>query len=341
MKAIDLSICMPTYNFGRFIGETLDSIIPQMNDKVEIVVLDGGSTDNTPEVVKTYMEKYPVNIQYYRQRVKGGIDRDMALSVEKAKGTYVWLFSSDDVMKPGSLAKVLSEISHGLDVYNCGFTHSSLDISEILYENFRYFNEEKESVFNLSNESERRNYFNKAILSGAFFSYMSTLIIKKARWIETSIDECYFSTCWAHAARIFAMIPKGLKVKYLPQTLLIKRGENDSFLDKGYIHRVGISIYGYSKIANGLFGENSFEAKHIRRILKNEFSIKQMIITKEHTKTKKDLQELNKIIDTLFCDSLLDKLKNLGAKSLSPRFARYLRNGYKAIKKIIKRAKAA
>ena len=51
MSKAELSICIPAKNFGQFIGETLDSIIQQANKNVEIVVLDGGSTDNTQEIV--------------------------------------------------------------------------------------------------------------------------------------------------------------------------------------------------------------------------------------------------------------------------------------------------
>jgi len=47
-----LSICIPTYNFGRFIGETLDSILPQATEDVEVTVVDGASTDNTADIVE-------------------------------------------------------------------------------------------------------------------------------------------------------------------------------------------------------------------------------------------------------------------------------------------------
>jgi predicted GTPase len=42
LSDIRLSVCIPTYNFGRFIGETIDSIVRQATEEVEIVVLDGG-----------------------------------------------------------------------------------------------------------------------------------------------------------------------------------------------------------------------------------------------------------------------------------------------------------
>ena len=51
-----LSICIATYNRASCIGETLRSIIPQITEEVEIVVVDGASTDNTCNVVKSYME---------------------------------------------------------------------------------------------------------------------------------------------------------------------------------------------------------------------------------------------------------------------------------------------
>ncbi len=51
-----LSICIATYNRAEYIGETLESIIPQVTDEVEIVIVDGASTDNTSSVVKHYIE---------------------------------------------------------------------------------------------------------------------------------------------------------------------------------------------------------------------------------------------------------------------------------------------
>ena len=68
---IKLSVCMPTYNFGNYIGQTLASVIEQIVPGVEIVVLDGGSTDNTPDIVLRYKEECK-SLVYYRQDFKGG-----------------------------------------------------------------------------------------------------------------------------------------------------------------------------------------------------------------------------------------------------------------------------
>ena len=56
MKKPLLSICIATYNRANFIGETLDSIILQLTEDVEVVIVDGASTDNTREVVESYVK---------------------------------------------------------------------------------------------------------------------------------------------------------------------------------------------------------------------------------------------------------------------------------------------
>ena len=67
---IRLAICIATLNRGAFIGETLESIIRQATDEVEIVVVDGASTDNTEEVVRGFQQRWP-RLNYLRLPEKG------------------------------------------------------------------------------------------------------------------------------------------------------------------------------------------------------------------------------------------------------------------------------
>ena len=59
MGNIRLSVCIPTYNFGEFIGETLESIVGQATDEVDIIIVDGASTDNTEQVVHQIQKTIP------------------------------------------------------------------------------------------------------------------------------------------------------------------------------------------------------------------------------------------------------------------------------------------
>jgi glycosyltransferase involved in cell wall biosynthesis len=112
MTPIKLSICIATLNRGAFIGQTLESIITQATDEVEIVVVDGASSDNTPEVVVGFAARFP-RLNYIRLPQKGGVDRDYDRTVVAAQGEYCWLMSDDDLLKPGAIAAVLAAVAQG------------------------------------------------------------------------------------------------------------------------------------------------------------------------------------------------------------------------------------
>jgi glycosyltransferase involved in cell wall biosynthesis len=112
MRSPVLSICIATYNRAGFIGETLDSILSQLTDEVEIVVVDGASTDTTPAVMERYAADRP-GLRYVRLPEKGGVDQDYCKAVECARGEYCWLFPDDDLFKPGAVRRVLDELRNG------------------------------------------------------------------------------------------------------------------------------------------------------------------------------------------------------------------------------------
>lgn len=104
--ALKLSICITTFNRAAFIGETLASILPQITDECEVVIVDGGSTDDTAVVVAEHAARCP-RLRYIRQQTNGGFDRDLERAVQLARGAYCWLTSDDDLLKPDAIATVL------------------------------------------------------------------------------------------------------------------------------------------------------------------------------------------------------------------------------------------
>lgn len=320
MNAILLSVCIPVYNFGSFIGETLASIIPQATGEVEIVVVDGASTDNTAEVVQSYQQTFH-RLRYHRLEKRGGIDRDMAKSVEIATGEYCWLFGGDDIMNRGAIKKVLDEINHKHDVYLSESILCRKEMTPIA--KHRMLNLTTERTFDLRYNKDRKEYFRRARNSAAFFSFCSAIIFRKSRWECVCVDDTFYGTCWAHAARIFGMQQNGLTVKYLPDPLLKKRGENDSFMDKGIVHRCGIAINGYTKIADTYFGHDSSEAFHIRRALRNEWPLGaffRMRITVESAGQHEQRMILDRLALKLYSDRVFTSRVNLLAYRYTPFF---------------------
>lgn len=320
MSSIRLSVCIPTYNFGRFIGETLESIVRQANEEVEIVVLDGGSADNTTEVVEGFRGAFP-RLRYYRQDFKGGIDRDMAKSVELARGEYCWLFSADDVMAEGALDRILRKIRSRMDLYVCGFTRCTIDMTPLA--KHPILDRTSDAEFHLDRPTDRASYFADAMTTTAFFSYMSSLVLRKDRWDSAGADESFMGSCWGHVARIFRMIPDGLQVGFLPENYLLNRGDNDSFQDTGRVNRISIAVDGYHRLGEVFFGEDSDEARHMRRVLKNEYTMDYLLYTKLLACVggdKREQEKLGSLVKKLYIDgSPTDKLRHTVYR-LSPVF---------------------
>ncbi|HNW42946.1 MAG TPA: glycosyltransferase family 2 protein [Elusimicrobiales bacterium] len=107
-----LSICIATYNRAGYIGETLDSLLPQLTGEVEVVIVDGASTDDTAGVVGGYAAQC-AGIRYVRLLEKGGVDKDYDLSVSHATGEYCWFFTDDDILNPGAVRAVLAQLDKG------------------------------------------------------------------------------------------------------------------------------------------------------------------------------------------------------------------------------------
>jgi abequosyltransferase len=310
MKKPVLSICIPVHNFDRFVGQTLDSILIQPEaSEVEIVVIDGASTDKTPEVMASYCERFS-NVKYHRLPKKGGIDRDMSKSVEIASGTYCWLFSGDDIMSADSLKAVIDRLRFGHEVYLCRHYNGTFDLDRINLHPVLGIDGER--VFDFSVAEDRREYFGSALTTEAYFSFMSGIIVKRDFWCSISIDEKYFSTCWALAARLLTRVSEGFRVVYISEPLLTRRGDNDSFLINGVVRRFGLSINGYLMIVADLFGAASHEYSNVKKVLRNEFSLSAFIFAKRKCYLSPELENYS-----LLCE-LFDKIyENSGAVSFA------------------------
>ena len=255
MGRVQLSICIPTYNFGEFIGETLESIIEQAGDEVEIVVGDGASTDNTEEIVRGYQSKFQ-KLVYKKFEKKGGIDIDLAKTVGLASGDYCWLLSSDDVLRPGAIRRALDEVQLGHAIYLCNRTDCDRNLNDITQ---RYWLSKKyhDGVFDFSDREALLGYLNSAQSLGALFSYISSIIVRRDAWVGIKSNEIVAGTNYAHVYKLFSIAKNGGTVKYIEDSLVSTRFDNDSFMVNGLAKRYLIDLDGYQLLADQLFDENS------------------------------------------------------------------------------------
>jgi len=283
----------------------LDSIIPQLNPDVEVIILDGGSIDDTAQVVSRRSEKCK-NIYFYHQEFRGGIAQDIDSLVDLANGDYIWLFSADDIMLPGSIDKILCSILTSYDIYLCESILCSFDMKPIK-RNIPLKGVNKLNVFDFSNFHDKLLYFSSANTTEAFFSYLSGPIFKKDIWIANkSIAPLHFQTVWIVSLRLMNSFLTDTKICYLGEILIHKRGDNDSFLEGGYVKRYALSINGFQEISSYFFQKDTIESFHIRRALRNDITLSHFLNLKNDLikeSLNKDLRELNDLVYNQYSDS--------------------------------------
>jgi abequosyltransferase len=203
VKTPILSICIATYNRARHIGITLESIIQQISGEVEILVVDGASTDNTKEVMHDYLQRCD-NIRYMRLPVKGGVDHDYNQAVEFANGEYCWLFTDDDLIKAGAIEQVLFEISKGYSLIIVNSEVWNRDFSALLFE--KHLSNKAQTGYE---SHEFQDFFQHCV---SYLSYIGAVVIKKSIWKERA-KYPYLGTEFVHIGVIFQ--------KQLPTTIRV------------------------------------------------------------------------------------------------------------------------
>ena len=99
-----VSVIIPTYNGSRFIRETIQSVLDQTYNNLEIMVVDDGSTDDTSLIVKSITDQ---RITYIQQK-NAGVSPARNHGITVSKGDYIAFLDHDDVWLPCKLEKQLS-----------------------------------------------------------------------------------------------------------------------------------------------------------------------------------------------------------------------------------------
>ena len=99
-----VSVYIPTRNRSALLRRAIDSVLAQSYDEIEILVCDEASDDDTPDVVASYIERYPGKFTYLRNDTPQGACRARNRCIEHASGTYVTGLDDDDFFHPQRVA---------------------------------------------------------------------------------------------------------------------------------------------------------------------------------------------------------------------------------------------
>lgn len=99
-----ISIIMPTFKCGRFIRESINSVLAQTITNWELIIVDDCSGDNTVSIVQEFMDK-DSRIQLYQSSVNAGAAISRNTALRHAKGRWIAFLDSDDLWEPTKLEK--------------------------------------------------------------------------------------------------------------------------------------------------------------------------------------------------------------------------------------------
>lgn len=113
-----VSIITPTYNCGKYIAETIESVQAQTYQNWEMIIVDDCSTDNTKEIVRQY-RVCDSRIKYYRFKNNLGAAAARTVSMKLANGQYMAFCDSDDLWVPNKLEKQIEFMNKNGYAFTC------------------------------------------------------------------------------------------------------------------------------------------------------------------------------------------------------------------------------
>ena len=176
-----ITIVTPLYNQGQFIEETILSVLNQTYNNIQYILVDGGSTDNTMEVVNKYRDRIDIIIHEKDKGQTDAINKGFKL----AKGELVGWINSDDILYPDCVEKIVDlykDKNDGAIYYNC-FNDRIDKKSELLF-TYQKIIPNKNHLLNINYDVIQQASFYKAEF------------VKKINYLDESLHYCMDLDLW-------------------------------------------------------------------------------------------------------------------------------------------------
>ncbi len=156
-----VSVVIPVYNSENFLAESIESVLNQSYENIEIIAVDDGSSDNSLKILKQYSDKITIISQ-----TNQGLDHALNAGIKKMKGEWFKWFSPDDILLSNAIKILVQEAS-------------KLSENTIVYSNWELIDEKGNKLrdFTESNFNDLDKFdFNVRLLDGQQIKVNTTLI---------------------------------------------------------------------------------------------------------------------------------------------------------------------
>ena len=208
-NAILLTICIATFNRADWISQTLDALLAQITPEIEIVIVDGASTDATQAILAAYMIRHP-KIVYRREASNSGVDCDFDKAVTYASGEFCWLMSDDDIIVPGAIAKVLDHLNDQPQLVIVNSEICDKQLSTVLKTRQLVINSDREY-----DAAKHEKFFSDV---GSYLSFIGAVVVRRTWWLGRERAK-YYGSLFIHMGVIF-QLPAPNRVRVIAEPLI-------------------------------------------------------------------------------------------------------------------------
>lgn len=277
-----ISVIIPVYNSEKNIKKTVNSILNQTYQNIEIILVDDGSTDNSYAICKKYSKKYN-NIKVYTKKNEGpGPARN--LGIRHANGEYIGFVDSDDFIHKKMYEDMMcAAIKDEIDIVQCGFKKVNEEGIELYTVNLVEKREIIEGNYNTSLEYARWSKIN---------SFLCNKIFKKELFDKIELPSLFYGEDQVALVKLFN---KSQRVLLIPEPYLYYVQNEDSLFHQDFNLKQLDSITSGKMMYE--YHENNFKdlmpyysARVIQYIIKFYYPVK----TSNYKNKKKILKTMKK-----------------------------------------------
>ena len=166
----EISVIMPVYNKEKYIEASLRSVLEQRFNDIEILVIDDGSTDRSPEIVDQFADSDP-RIRVFHVP-NGGVSYARNIGLEHAQGRWIQFLDADDMLEPDYLQGAVQVLEkENADILFSGFTMVDPQGTPLRQISI--------PETGMRNQQELCDYFIRYQYSTGFFGYISNKIFSR------------------------------------------------------------------------------------------------------------------------------------------------------------------
>lgn len=185
-----LTIAIPTYNRRNLLKRALESIVPQLNPKIELLVSDNASDDGTDEMM---VQSFPM-VRYIKNETNKGWDYNFLQCYREAKGTYVILLGSDDRMSAGAIDYLTDFLENNdCDLVFLNYRFYDVTRKEVYLENGIHIKDYQDKQDIVTTD---RNLFMKYANHG--ITFISASVVRKSMLLEVKDSDKFVGTNFIH-----------------------------------------------------------------------------------------------------------------------------------------------